>query len=86
MVRVNGGKSEPRMDKRKQQCIHFLRGTCQRGEQCRYEHQEGDDGQPVPVGPELLQRFDEAVKRYNENRTQHKQSPRLRLVEDSLRP
>ena len=26
------GKSEPRMDKRKQQCIHFFRGTCQRGE------------------------------------------------------
>ena len=25
------GKSEPRMDKRKQQCIHFFRGTCQRG-------------------------------------------------------
>ena len=64
------GKSEPRMDKRKQQCIHFFRGTCQRGDQCRYEHQIGDDGQPVPVGPEILQRFDEAVKRYNENRAQ----------------
>ena len=49
------GKSEPRMDKRKQQCIHFFRGTCQKGEQCRYEHQVGDDGQPVPVGPEILQ-------------------------------
>ena len=47
------GKSEPRMDKRKQQCIHFFRGTCQRGDQCRYEHQIGDDGQPVPVGPEM---------------------------------
>ena len=41
------GKSEPRMDKRKQQCIHFFRGTCQRREQCRYEHQVG----PVPVAP-----------------------------------
>ena len=30
----------------------------------------GDDGQPVPVGPEILQRFDDAVKRYNESRAQ----------------
>ena len=37
------GKSEPRMEKRKQQCIYFFRGTCQRGDQCRYEHQVGDD-------------------------------------------
>ena len=44
------GKSEPRVEKRKQQCIHFFRGTCQRGDQCRYEHQVGDDGRPVPVG------------------------------------
>ena len=51
------GKSEPRVEKRKQQRIHFLRGTCQRGDQCRYEHQVGDDGQPVPVGPEIIQRL-----------------------------
>ena len=38
----NRGKSKPRMDKRKQQCIHFFRGTCQKGEHCRYEHQIGD--------------------------------------------
>ena len=44
------GKSEPRVEKRKQQCIHFFRGTCQRGDQCRYEHQVGDDGRPVPTG------------------------------------
>ena len=44
------GKSEPRTEKRKQQCIHFYRGTCQRGDQCRYEHQ-------------VLQKFEEAVKR-----------------------
>ena len=70
------GKSEPRMDKRKQQCIHFFRGTCQRGDQCRYEHQIGDDGQPVPVGPEILQWFDDAVKRYNESRTQAQAKPK----------
>ena len=55
------GKSEP--------------GTCQRGDQCRYERQVDEDGRRVPVGPEILQRFDEAVKRYNENRAQ----PNLKL-------
>ena len=64
------------MDKRKQQCIHFFRGTCQRGDQCRCEHQLGDDGQPVPVGPEILQRFDDAVKRYNESRAQAQAKPK----------
>ena len=64
------GKSESQVEKRKQHCIHFLRGTCQKGDQCRYEHQVGDDGRPVPVGPEILQRFDDAVKRYNETRAQ----------------
>ena len=48
------GKSEPRMDKRKQHCIHFFR----------------------PVGPEMLQRFDDAVKRYNENREQAQAKPK----------
>ena len=24
------------------------------GDQCRYEHQVGEDGRPVPVGPEIL--------------------------------
>ena len=70
------GKSEPRMDKRKQQCIHFFRGTCQKGDQCRYEHQVGDDLQPVPVGPEILHSFDEALKRYNENRAQAQAKPK----------
>ena len=74
------------MDKRKQQCIRFFRGTCQRGDQCRYERQIGDDGQPVPVGPETLQRFDEAVKRYNENRAQVQAKPKAALVEGSLLP
>ena len=69
------GKSEPRPEKRKQQCIYFFRGTCQRGEQCKYEHQVGDDGQPVPVAPEIIQRFEDAVKRYNETRAQAKPKP-----------
>ena len=50
-------RSETRPEKRKQQCIYFFRGTCQRGDQCRYEHQVGDDGQPIPVAPEIIQRF-----------------------------
>ena len=64
------------MEKRKQQCIYFFRGTCQRGDQCRYEHQVGDDGRPVPVGPEILQRFDDAVKRYIETRAQAQAKPK----------
>ena len=70
------GKSEPRVEKRKQQCIYFFRGTCQRGDQCKYEHQVGDDGRPVPVGPEILQRFDDAVKRYSETRAQAQAKPK----------
>ena len=70
------GMSEPRLEKRKQQCIHFFGGTCQRGDQCRYEHQGGEVGWPVPVGPEILQRFDEAVKRYNENTAQAQAKPK----------
>ena len=48
------GESEPRIEKRKQQCIDFYRGTCQRGDQCRYEHQVGEDGRPIPVRREIL--------------------------------
>ena len=31
-----------------------------------------NDGRLIPVGPEILQRYDEAVKRFNENRAQAK--------------
>ena len=68
-------RSETRPEKRKQQCIYFFRGTCQRGDQCRYEHQVGDDGQPIPVAPEIIQRFEDAVKRYSETRAQAKPKP-----------
>ena len=67
------GKSESRPEKRKQQCIPFFRGTCQKGHQCKYEHQVDSDGRPVPVGPEILQRYDEAVKRFNKSRAQANQ-------------
>ena len=73
------GMSEPRIEKRKQQCIHFYRGTCRRGDQCRYEHQVGEDGRPLPVGPEILKKFDEAVKRYHENRAQAQAKPKAAL-------
>ena len=66
------GRSESRPEKRRQQCIHFFRGTCQRGDKCKYEHQVGDDGQPVPVAPEIIQKFEDAVKRYGETRAQAK--------------
>ena len=66
------GRSETRPEKRRQQCIYFFRGTCQRGDKCKYEHQVGDDGQPVPVAPEIIKRFEDAVKRYNEAPVQAK--------------
>ena len=66
------GRSESRPEKRKQQCIYFFRGNCQRGDKCKHEHQVGDDGQPVPVAPEIIQRFEDAVKRYGETRVQAK--------------
>ena len=30
------------------------------------------DGQPIPVRPEILQKYDEAVKRSNDNKAQVK--------------
>ena len=69
------GRSESRPEKRKQQCIYFFRGTCQRGDKCKYEHQVGDDGQPIPVAPEIIQRFEDAVKRYSDTRAQAKPKP-----------
>ena len=66
------GRSESRFEKRQQQCIYFFRGNCQRGDKCKYEHQVGDDGQPVPVAPEIIKRFEDAVKRYSDARTQAK--------------
>ena len=69
------GRSESRPEKCKQQCIYFSSGACQRGDQCRYEHQVCDDGQPIPVAPEIIQRFEDAVKRYSETRAQAKPKP-----------
>ena len=66
------GRSESRFEKRQQQCIYFFRGNCQRGDKCRYEHQVGDDGQPIPVAPEIIKKFEDAVKRYGETRAQAK--------------
>ena len=66
------GRSESRLEKRQQQCIYFFRGNCQRGDRCRYEHQVGDDGQPIPVAPEIIKKFEDAVKRYGETRAQAK--------------
>ena len=63
-------------EKKKQQCIYFYRGACQRGDECKCEHQVGDDGRPVPVGPEILQRFDDAVKRYSETRPPAQAKPK----------
>ena len=34
-----------------------------------YEHQVDNDGRPIPVGPEIIQKYDEAVKGFKENRS-----------------
>ena len=67
-------KSEPDREKRKQPCIPFFRGISRRGDQCNYEHQVDNEGKPIPVGPETLQRYDEAVKRSSDNKA--KAAPR----------
>ena len=55
-------RSEPRPERRKQQCKLFYRGICKKR----------SDGKPVPVGPEILQRYDDAVKRISESKAQAK--------------
>ena len=42
------------------------------GDQWKYEHQVDNGGRLIPVGPEILQKYDETVKRFNENRAQAK--------------
>ena len=46
------------MNKKGQQCIRFYRGICSRGDQCQYGHILGDDGKPLKIAPELLERYD----------------------------
>ena len=72
-----GGKSsgkgkKGKSEKRNQQCIPFFRGNCKKGDRRNCEHLVDSDGKPVPVGPELLQRYDEAVKKFNKSMTQNK--------------
>ena len=81
-VRVNVGSQSQGQRRENSNVFPFLRGTCQKGDQCRYEHQVDNDGRPVPVGPEILQKFDEAVKRYNENK-EAQQRQRLHLEVES---
>ena len=45
------GKSGPRQEKRRQQCIPFYRGMCKKGDRCNYEHQVDSDGKLIPGGP-----------------------------------
>ena len=54
----------------------FYRGTCKKGDHCNYEHQVDGDGKPIPVGPELLQKYDDAVKRLNDGKAKAKSGPK----------
>ena len=65
-------KSDPRPEKRKQQCIPFYRGISKKGDHCNYEHQVDSYGRPVFVGSEILQKYHDAVKRFNENKARAK--------------
>ena len=47
----------------------FCSSGGKKGDGCNYEHQVDADGKPSLVGPEFLQRYDEAVKRLNDNKT-----------------
>ena len=44
------GNSESKPEKRKQQCIPFFRGTCQKGDQCKYQHQVAIKAKAAPRG------------------------------------
>ena len=74
-----GGKGRKtrlnRNQKSCQQCIPFHRGTCKKGDHCSYERQVDSDGQPIPVGPEVMQKYDEAAKRFNDNKAEAKAKP-----------
>ena len=50
----------------------FRSSDGKKGHNCNYEHQVDADGKPILVGPEFLQRYDEAVKRLNDNKAQNK--------------
>ena len=73
-----GKADEGKPEKRRQQCIPFCRGNCKKGNYCNYEHQVDGDGRPIPVRPEFLQKYDEATKRFNENKVQAKARPATR--------
>ena len=45
------GKSESGPERRRQQCIPFFRGTCQKGDQCKYEHQVDNEGSKSMMRP-----------------------------------
>ena len=51
---------------------HSTEDSDKRGDHCNCEDQLNSDGEPIPVGPEILQKHDEAVKRFNENKAQAK--------------
>ena len=69
------GKPEGKPEKRRQQCTPFFRGNCKKADHCSYEHQVDGEGNPIPVGLETLQKYNEAVKRFNENKAQAKTKP-----------
>ena len=50
----------------------FTEESVRKGDHCNYAHQVDSNGKPVPVGPEILQRYDDAVKRFNESKAQAK--------------
>ena len=76
MVRVSEDVRSPGLRNANNSSVSISSGETASGEKkCKYEHQVGDDGQPVPVAPEIIQRFEDAVKRYGETRATAKPKP-----------
>ena len=69
------GKVEQKPEKRHQQCIPLYRGNCKKGDHCNYKRQVDGDGKPIPVEPEILQKYDEAIKWFSENKVQANAKP-----------
>ena len=55
--------------------MYSILPKCKKGDYCNFERQVDADGIPIPVRPDFLEKYDEAVLRFNENKAQGKGKP-----------